>query len=310
MSRVAAVDLGTNTVRILVAEPDGRGFTQVFSDQVITRLGERLHVTGALAPEAMKRTANAVARLVLNAKIFEPFDLYIFATSAAREAENTETLESMIFSSTGVKMRVISWEEEARLALNGAKLVVGESVPKFILFDIGGGSTEYILSSDGACQSSTSANLGVVRLAETYLTKHPVVENEYDRMTAEINKTVDKAFTDIGAKGDEALVGTAGTITSLAALALNLTRYTPAKVNNFRLEATAVEQLRLKLSSMTIEERSRIIELDKGREDLIIPGIAVTLATLNQAGVKHLIVSDYGVREGFIMDIMDIKTNG
>ncbi len=310
MSRIAAIDLGTNTVRIMVAERSGESFEQIFSDQVITRLGEGSHENGKLAPEAMKRTAEGVAGLVRNADSFRPFKLFITATSAARDASNTGALDAMIHSATGVKLRIIPWEEEARLSLLGAKMVVGDDIGRFILFDIGGGSTEYILSAGEGKPQAAGTNLGVVRLAETYITKHPVVDNEYNDMMKEINAKVDRAFTDIRAKGDETLVGTAGTVTSLAAIALRLVDYSPAKVNGYRLTKKIVEELRRKLFAMTLEERGRISHISGGREDLIVPGIGVILATMKRFGADSLIVSDYGIREGLILDILATEANG
>lgn len=304
MDKVATLDLGTNTVRILVAEPNGNGFESIFSDQVITRLGEGLHVTGRLGPEAMKRTVNAVAKMISNAEKFRPFDLRVFATSAARDAENTTTLAAMLYEATGAELIVIPWEQEARLSLEGVRLVVGEDVEEFILFDIGGGSTEYIRSFTDGGRIGHGTDLGVVRLSETYITNHPVNDAEYQKMLKEIEEKVDDAFNYIEATGEETIVGTAGTVTSMAAMALNLTEYSQARVNNYRLTAETIETLRIKLFAMTIEERSRIISLSRGREDLIVPGIAIIQATLQRAGATGLTVSDYGMREGMIVDML------
>ncbi len=301
---IATIDLGTNTVRILVAEPGENGFKPIFSDQAITRLGEGLHQTGRLGPEAMKRTVGAVARMIGNAEKFRPFDLRVYATSAAREARNTKTLAAMLHKATGANLTVISWEEEARLSLLGARLVVGADAGEFILFDIGGGSTEYIHSLKDGGRIGHGTDLGVVRLSETYITKHPVNSAEYQKMFEEIEEKVDIAFGEIKAAGGEAIVGTAGTITSMAAMALGLTEYSPVKVNNYRLTADKIETLRIKLFAMTIKERSRITSLSNGREDLIVPGVAIIQATLKRAGATALTVSDCGMREGMIVDIL------
>lgn len=309
MSRVAAIDLGTNTVRIIVAEPEGKGYTNLFSDQVITRLGEGLHVSGKLKPEAMKRTCDGVAELLKRASFLKPFTLRISATSAARDAANTDELDRRIHQAAGVGLDVISWENEARFSLAGARLAIGD-IERFILFDIGGGSTEYILSVNGAPAGSCGTNLGVVRLAETYITQSPVLDAEYDAMVEEIEKEVNRAFTQIGARRGEVMVGTAGTVTSLAAIALDMVEYSPSKINNYKLTADKIEELRKKLSVMTIEERSRIPALKGGREDLIIPGVAIIQSTLKRAGRDHLLVSDYGLREGLVLDILRAEVHG
>lgn len=304
MSKIAAIDLGTNTVRLLVAEPDGALFNQLYSGQIITRLGEELHVTGRLKKEAMERTVRGIVVMLDGASAYRPFRLMISATSAGREAANTVELADMIKAATGAELRVIPWEEEARLSLLGAGMALDEASRRFILFDVGGGSTEYILSENGLPAGLHGTNLGVVRLAETYLKRHPVSNDEYDRMVREIEPIVDEAFTKIGAWGDEMIVGTAGTVTSLAAIALNLAEYIPAKVNNFKLTAKNLENIRKRLSAMTIKERSRISVLQNGREDLIIPGAAIVEATVARSGQDHIVVTDYGLREGLILDMM------
>jgi len=304
MSRIAAIDLGTNTVRILVVDANGEGgYSPLFGDQIVTRLGQRLHETGNLAPEAIKRTTDGVAELIKRAEGFAPFSLSITATSAGREAANTETLDAMIRSATGHGMKIISGDEEARLSLKGVKLAIDAN--DFILIDVGGGSTEFILGKDGTVAKVYNTNLGVVRLSETYLTKHPVIEKEYNKMTSEIDKVVDEAFNHLDAGEGAMLVGTAGTITSLAAIAMGMVDYSPAEINNYRLTDEMVESLRLKLSVMTIEERSRIPVLRGGREDLIIPGVAIAQSVIKRSGASHMVVSDYGLREGLIMELME-----
>ncbi|MBI5816319.1 MAG: Ppx/GppA family phosphatase [Nitrospinae bacterium] len=307
MTRAAAVDLGTNTVRMLVAERAGNGFSQVYSGQVITRLGERLHVTGKLDPKAIKRTVDGVAGLLREAERFRPFELTIAATSAARDASNTAELDALLQKTAGVSLTVIPWEEEAHLALTGAALAVGKEDGRFILFDVGGGSTEYILAEEGRAAASYGTNLGVVRLAETYITKHPVEDAEYCRLVDEVETTVDMVFNNLPVR-DVTLVGTAGTITSIAAMDMNMVEYDPVRINGYKLTADAVESLRNKICSMTLEERSRIPSLKNGREDLIVPGFAILLATMQAAGADHIIVSDYGLREGLVMKMLGGKT--
>ncbi|MGK7345381.1 MAG: Ppx/GppA phosphatase family protein [Candidatus Nitrospinota bacterium M3_3B_026] len=307
MSRAAAIDLGTNTVRILVAEPDGGGFNQLFSDQVITRLGEGMGASGRLRPEAVERTAEAVEELLRRAASYKPFRLAVTATSAAREAANTDELAAAIREASGAALRVISWEEEARLTLLGASLAVG-GAGRFVLFDIGGGSTEFILAEEGRPASFRGSDLGVVRLAETYITKHPVVDYEYGRMLQEISGKVDEAFTGLEAGGGEELVGVAGTVTSLAAIDLNMVEYSPARVNNHRLTAGAVGRIKERLFAMTLKERARIPSLKGGREDLIVPGVAIVESVMARAGSESVTVSDYSLREGIILDMA--RTDG
>ncbi|VAX15816.1 Exopolyphosphatase [hydrothermal vent metagenome] len=304
MSRIAAIDLGTNTVRILVVDVNGEGgYSPLFSGQTVTRLGQGLHETGSLAPEAIKRTTDGVAELIKRADSFAPFSLTITATSAGREAANSEALDAMIRSATGHGIKIISGDEEARLSLKGVQLAIDDD--DFILIDVGGGSTEFIFCKDGTLAKVYNSNLGVVRLCETYLTKHPVIEKEYNEMTSEIDRVVNEAFNHLDAGEGAMLVGTAGTITSLAAIAMGMVDYSPAKINNYRLTDEMLESLRLKLSALTIEERSHMPILRGGREDLIIPGVAIVQSVIKRFGSSQMVVSDYGLREGLIMELME-----
>ena len=305
MSRIAAIDLGANTVRILVAEPDGESFSIVYSDQVITRLSAGLGKSGKLAPAAIKRTVNGVASLLKNAEPFYPFNLVIAAASAGRNAANSDELDVKLRSAVGHGLKVITWEMEARLALRGARLVVKDGEAGFILFDIGGGSTEFIHSKRKGKGAAVGSDLGVVRLSETYLTAHPVIEYEYRKMAEEVKAKVDQVFTQLAPDGGESIVGTAGTVTSLAAMDLELDEYNSAMINHHKLTLKAVEAMRLKLFTMTIDQMSRIGPLKGGREDLIIPGVAMVEAVMRRAGVDHIIVSDFGLREGLILEMLE-----
>ncbi len=306
MARIGVVDLGTNTVRLLVAEVVNTGFLELYSGQIITRLGESLSKTGKLTDRAIKDTSDAVRKMQIEADHFNPFTLHVFGTSAVRDASNTSELASAIKEKTGADLVVIAWEEEARLSLLGAGLVMGNVKSRYILFDIGGGSTEFILS-EGNLAESQSTDLGVVRLTEKYISKHPADNDEIESLTGEIEKTVKAALTKINAvKGDE-LVGTAGTVTSLAAIALNLSEYDAQRINNYLLTSDKIIDLRNKIFAMTIEERSKIPALSKGREDLIVPGIIIIESAMKLLNAEYIRVSDYGLREGLLMKLIDEK---
>jgi exopolyphosphatase/guanosine-5'-triphosphate,3'-diphosphate pyrophosphatase len=304
MNRAASLDLGTNTIRLLVAERSEFGFSQLYSGQVITRLGEGLHITGRLGGEAMERTIDGMLSMLAQARVFAPFKLVIAATSAAREAGNKAEFAEMVKKATGTDLTIIPWDEEARLSLLGVSLVLKGKGGRFILFDVGGGSTEYIMSEGGKVVASSGTNLGVVRLAETYITKHPVDDYEYAQMAREVDSTVDRAMAELGVTGPETLVGTAGTVTSMAAIAQGLVDYDPGRINNYVLTAEKVESLRIRISAMTIEERSTIPFLKSGREDLIIPGFAIVQSTMKRAHAQGVTVSDYGLREGLMAEIL------
>ena len=310
MKNVAAIDLGTNTIRILVAQKDGAGYKTLFSSQIITRLGEGLHETGFLTKEAMERTANGVSGMVDEAsRMCGPFSLKIFGAHACRKAKNIDQLSEIVKKATGAIITVLSWEDEASFALAGVRMVVGNDIKRFILFDIGGGSTEYILSDNNITSGAFGTDLGVIRLSEKFTTHHPVNADEYKALMVEVSNTVSLAFDNIGANGNEAIIGTAGTVTSLAAIAQNMQKYDYKKINNYRLTKEKIGEMKDRLFAMSIEERSEIEVLQDGREDLIVPGIAIIEATLNRAGADSMVVSDFGLREGLVMSLFEKDEN-
>jgi exopolyphosphatase/guanosine-5'-triphosphate,3'-diphosphate pyrophosphatase len=307
MRRVAAVDLGTNTVRFLVADPaDGPlPFVPLFSDQTITRLGQGLKRTGLLSESAMDRTVTAIARMVEAAADLRPFTLRIAATSAARDAANTDDFSRRIEAAVGVGLTVIDWEDEARMSLAGVGLAV--SAGRFVLFDIGGGSTEFIRADRGEVVGAHGTDLGVVRLAETYLSRHPVDPAEYAAMNDEIVRGVAAGLAGAGYVAGDTLVGTAGTVTSLAAVDAGMIDYDPARINGYRLTGARVVDLRRRLCAMTLDERSAFPSLRNGREDLIVPGVAIVEAAMAAAVVDDMVVADYGLREGIILDMLGAR---
>ena len=309
MTRIAAIDLGANTVRIIVAEPDGDPFATLYSDQIITRLSEGLGKNGKLSAQAMKRTVAGVATLLKRAKSFRPFSLVIAAASAGRDAANAHDLDDLLHRATGHGLTIIRWESEARLALKGARLAI-RGDRDFVLFDIGGGSTEFIHHKGGgnAPPDMVGTDLGVVRLSETYLTSNPVIDYEYRRLYAEVEKKVDEVFGKLKLPEGTAIVGTAGTVTSLAAMDLELEEYNPGMINNHKLAWKKLDAMRLRLGAMTTKDMSRIGPLKGGREDLIMAGIAIVQAVMKRAGVDHIIVSDYGLREGLALEILEYGT--
>lgn len=301
--RCAVIDLGTNTVRLLVADvARDAPWTVVHADQRVTRLGEGLRATGALGEAPMARTTTAVAEYVARARSAGAASVRIVATSAVREAENGAAFAERLAAETGERVEVISGDDEARLTLRGLRRGLALDAVTMIAFDIGGGSTEYVLARGAELLSAVSLRLGVVPLAERF--PFPgrldpprcatMLEEIRGRLAAELPPAIVRASIDV-------LVGTAGTVTTLAALDLGLAVYDPLRVHGHRLRRAAVDRLLGKLGALTVDERAALPCLEPGRADLIIPGTAIVVATMEQLGVDALVVSEYGLREG-IMD--------
>lgn len=300
--RLATIDLGTNTVRLLVVDVGrDRAWRTVHADQHVTRLGEGLAVTGALGETPMRRTRAVVTEYARRAQSLGATHVRIVATSAVREATNGAVFVATVEATTGERVDVISGEDEARLTVRGVVRGLGPLPGTMLTFDIGGGSTEYTLACHGAVTATVSLRLGVVPLAERFPFPAALDAVRYralmDDVAAQLARELPHAITE---RRPDHLVGTAGTVTTLAALDLGLGRYDAARVQGHRLDRTAVSRQLARLGALTVGERAALPCLEPGRADLIIPGIAIVEATMDRFGIESLIVSDWGLREGMI----------
>jgi exopolyphosphatase / guanosine-5'-triphosphate,3'-diphosphate pyrophosphatase len=306
--RLAVIDLGTNTVRLLVADvrPD-RPWTTVHAEQRVTRVGEGLHGRGVLGDAPMARTAAAVVAYVERARQAGAGRVAIVATSAVREARNGSAFAARLAAETGERVEIISGDEEARLTLRGLRRGLSLDVPTMVAFDIGGGSTEYVLACAGVLRDAVSLRLGVVPLAERFAFPSRVDPAPYavllDEIRGRLRDELPRAFAEAPV---DVLVGTAGTVTTLAALDLGLSVYDPLRVHGHRLSRAAVERVLARLGAMSLDERGALPCLEPGRADLIVPGTAIVMATMERLRVDALVVSEYGLREG----IMDAASEG
>ena len=303
--RVATIDLGSNTVRLLVADVKvADAWRVVEQDQKVTRLGEGLAATGALGAAPMARTLAVVSDYVGRGTRLGSARVRIVATSAVREAANGRAFVAAVERATGRRVEVVSGEDEARLMLLGVRHGLGRLVGPVVVFDIGGGSTEYILAEDDAARATASLRLGVVPLAERFPFPGPVDRARYRTLLDEISGRLARELPDAIRRARVAhLVGTAGTVTTLAALDLGLARYDPQRVQGHRLDRAAIEAVLARLGALSVAERGDLPCLEPGRADLIIPGTAIVMATLDCLGMDALVVSDEGLREGILADL-------
>ena len=307
--RAGVIDLGTNTVRLLVGEIHApASWTAVHAEQQVTRLGEALHATGVLGEAAMARTAAAVAAYVARARAERASHVRVVGTSAMREAQNGRAFATRLATETGVRVDIISGDDEARLTLRGLRRDLALPPGLFVAFDIGGGSTEYVLARDASVVTAVSLKLGVVRLAERFPFPQRMDPARYAAMLEEIRaQLAAEVPSSILRAGSGVLVGTAGTVTTLAALDLDLAAYDATRVHGHRLTRASVDRLLDRLGGMTVEERAALPCLEPGRADLIVPGTAIVVATMEALGVDAIVVSDYGLREGIMDTVSDFS---
>ena len=307
--RVSTIDVGTNTVRLLVADVVGRETWKVVdARQTVTRLGEGLAAAGALGEAPMTRTLAVLSDYVARAERLAATRVRLVATSAVREAANGGAFVAAVHRATGQRVEVVSGEEEARLVLRGVQSGLPALAGRLVTFDIGGGSTEYILAEPARILAAVSLRLGVVPLAERFPFADGVDGTRYGALLAEVRGRLERelpaAIRD--ARGAH-LVGTAGTVTTLAALDLGLATYDPQRIQGHRLSRSTVEHLLQRLGRLPVAARAALPCLEPGRADLIIPGIAIVTATLDAFGLDTLVVSDWGLREGMVAEALEAR---
>ena len=302
MQRFASIDLGSNTVRLLIGErAAGQGLTILREERRIIRLGEGLYTDRRLLDHRMQLAVDTLNEFRgICAEYGEVF-LFAAATSAVRDARNRDAFVARVLEDTGITLHVIPWEEEAQLTLDGVlwRLDLGDA--PFLTFDIGGGSTEYILAQGRNVLGAAGTRLGVVRLTERFITQHPVVPDETRALEEFLNGELEQVKQQLGPVPFNTLVGTAGTVTTLAALENGIYPYDEEKIHGSVLTLAQVERWLSRLGAMTLKERLALKPLERGREDLIVVGAALARCTLRAFGCDRLTVSEYALREGLLL---------
>lgn len=306
LQRVAAIDLGTNTARLLIADrhPDG-SFEQVSLMRAIVRLGGGFCRQQGLADDAMQRTLTCLRSFRDEIDRLGVQTVRAVATSAVRDAVNGAAFVAQVERETGIRLRVIDGQAEGRITLQGVLAGLDQRPDNILLFDVGGGSTEYTLARGVTPCFVHSLPLGVVRLTEG--------KGEPGAMAEKINRELDALVAHLTAarlrvdSENTLLVGTAGTATTLAALSLKMAEYDYRKVNNLVLGKTEIQRIYDQLLPLSPAERLQLPGLEPGREDLIIAGALITLLTLQRFGFEQMKVSDYSLLEGLVVtNLLDV----
>ncbi len=301
MKKFGSIDIGSNTVRLLVMEADDAGnFRKIDSERVICRLGEGINSEKRLLPHRMEMTLDVLQRFRDQCRKYGDIPIRVVATSAVREAANRDEFVLRAKEQAGLDVQVISWEEEARLTVEGVFWKLPPS-GKTLIFDIGGGSTEFIFSQDKQVLAFAGTSLGVVRLTEQFITQHPVDTREYENLKNHIREQLDRVFFRLGEPVPDMLVGTAGTVTTLAAMDRNIYPYDPEKIHGLHLPLENIQRLFEDLKSKSLEQRLENPSLERGREDLIIAGTALILEIMRTFNCSLLTVSEYSLREGVLL---------
>ena len=306
MTRVAAIDCGTNSIRLLIAEPDGYGGLRDLDRRLeIVRLGQGVDASGEFDPDALQRTFAAVdeyAELIRKSDV--PVEkVHFVATSAARDAKNRDTFFSGIKQRLGVLPDVISGETEARLSFIGALSRVTPEGEPVLVMDIGGGSTELITgSAAGEMRSAISLDIGSVRVTERFFKQNPVANGDLARAAEQIDGLLAGSGVDFASIGT--WIGVAGTATTLAGVYLELEQYDRERVHGAVIPLPALGELLHRLARMTVDEIRALPSMHPGRADVITGGALVEARIAARLNVKDLIVSESDILDGIALQLM------
>jgi exopolyphosphatase / guanosine-5'-triphosphate,3'-diphosphate pyrophosphatase len=297
--RLAAFDIGTNTVLMLVAEPQADGSVRRVLDlQRITRLGQGVDHNHCLDPQAALRTLDTIAEFTERARAAGAEKILAAGTATLRDAADGESFIHRVRERTGVELEIVSGEAEAWLSYlavtHGLRL---DTSKRILIVDIGGGSTEFIRAEPGAKLQMVSVQIGSVRLTERLIHNDPPTARE----AADLRIAIDEALKSLDwAPKPEVMVGIAGTVTTACAVALELDSYDPDRVHGYRLSRKEVERVLGLLGSAPLAERRKLKGLEPARADVIFAGTAILERVMSECEADYVIVSDQGVRWGLI----------
>jgi len=303
MTRVAAIDCGTNSVRLLVADVDTPVPTDVVRRMEIVRLGRGVDRTGRLAPDAIEATRVALADYAAQIRDLGASRTRMVATSATRDAANADEFRSMVERTLGVTPEVVTGEEEAHLSFAGAvQGLPADLGAPYLVVDIGGGSTEFVLGTAEPV-SAISVDIGCVRMTERHLVDDPPTPDQIAAAERDIEAAVDRALTAVPGRNARTLVGLAGSVTTVTGLALGLDQYRPEVIHHARVSYEQVATVTADLLAMTRAQRLALPVMHPGRADVIGAGALILKVLMREAGQGAVVASEHDILDGICLSI-------
>jgi exopolyphosphatase/guanosine-5'-triphosphate,3'-diphosphate pyrophosphatase len=301
--RVAAIDVGTNSTRLLVAEEVGDGFRPLARRTTITRLGEGVDRRRRLSPAALERTFATVADYAATCGEYAVARLRVTGTSAVRDAHNREEFFAGVEALTGGRPELLSGEQEARATFRGVRSGLPGADPVLVV-DIGGGSTELVIGAEEP-RAVASLDVGCVRMLEKHLRSDPPTPAELDALRTEVNLALEHAKQTLDVARGTRIVGVAGTVTQLASLKAGLAAYDPDVVHHSLLSHGDVRSLARRLASLPYDKRRRVKGLEPGRVDVIVAGAEILLCVLERFDAPEVLVSEADILDGLVHGLLD-----
>ncbi|HVT20846.1 MAG TPA: Ppx/GppA phosphatase family protein [Mycobacteriales bacterium] len=307
MTRVAALDCGTNSLRLLVADVDGSSLTDVVRRMEIVRLGEGVDRTGRLAPAALARTFGVLDEYAEQVRALGAEAVRMVATSATRDASNRAEFVEGVRQRLGVDPEVVTGEEEAALSFAGAtrELARDALASPYLVVDIGGGSTEFVLGDPSGATAECSVDVGCVRMTERHLVDDPPTAAQIDAARRDIVAAVERAKASVPIEKAETLIGLAGSVTTVVALALGLDEYDATRIHHARITRTDVRRLTDELLAATRAQRAAMPVMHPGRVDVIGGGALVLDTIMAEGGFADVVASEHDILDGIAFSIVD-----
>jgi exopolyphosphatase / guanosine-5'-triphosphate,3'-diphosphate pyrophosphatase len=312
VTRVAALDCGTNSLRLLIADAVGADavdsrLTDVVRTMEIVRLGEGVDKTGRFAPAALARTFHVLEQYAEDIAEHAVERVRMVATSATRDAANRDEFLSGVRERLGVEPAVVSGDEEAALSFAGATAELSGTArfpAPYAVFDIGGGSTEFVVGDDTGVFAARSVDIGCVRMTERHLRDDPPTATQIAAATADIDAAIALAATTVPLGDARTLVGLAGSVTTVAALVLGLPAYDAERIHHARLSATEVAEMAATLLAMTRAERAGLGPMHPGRIDVIGAGALVLDRIMQVGAFAEVVVSEHDILDGIARSLV------
>ena len=300
--RVAAIDCGTNSIRLLIADVQGENFREVIREMEIVRLGQGVDQTGEFHPDAIARTLAAVDKFALEITRRGVEKIRFCATSATRDATNRDLFIEGVKSRLGIAPDVISGEEEARLSFAGATKDLTDSLAPFLVIDIGGGSTEFVIGNRNV-ERAKSVNIGCVRMAERHLKSDPATISEIESARKDIKTAITEANQVVDIKSAKSLIAVAGTATTVAAAALDLPQYDRYAIHLSRISATKTHEVSEMFLKMNRSQRAALGYMHPGRVDVIGAGSLVLSEIVKAVGANEFIACESDILDGIAFSL-------
>lgn len=308
MDKYCVIDIGTNSIRMLIAEIENRHIIYSKKDLETTRIGEGVDKTNRLSSDAITRSISVLKKFKAEALKEVTEDIKAIATSAVRDAVNRDEFLRAAKDEVDLDIEVISGEKEAELGFIGVVNGIEDNIDNLLVIDIGGGSTEFILGNDQGIKYSRSLNVGAVRMTDKHIANDPITDNEMNNLAEDIRSIISEIFDKINEFGKVQAVGIGGTATSLAAIAQELEIYDRDKVHNYELKVEEIKEMIEKFRSLNNDERKKIKGLQPKRADIILAGSKILYEILTGLGLKTIKISEFDNLEGYIYWDMKNRT--